>query len=447
MNTDPTFDENFIPHAVLYSSDKSRCIDLAELLRSVGATVEVVSETNTAKHLLVDGKHNLFISDVSGFDSHGINMLHWYNHHQIAAKVKSLGIITPVTDIIPKFTYSINYDNRFSAGDTTFDNMSSVLFSLYAANSPVSWLKKASDAYHKAKSELEQNGPKSKVVLLLGEIGVGKESFAQIAHQTGGRKDCRFVHVECKLNGDIPFLRMSFNPDEVKSIERNIRNLFADADGGTLYFHGVDNLPPDVQNILAKVIESNTYIEPGTGKRKRFSGLTILSADGDLCRAIVRGRFSQKLFDTISPVTIRIPALSECKSDIIPLAESFLTHFCISESLPMLSLSNESKKKLTSHVWTGNVRELYSVITRAAMHSNRKKIQPSDINLIDYSDESERPASKRARVKKALRDAGGKKAKAARRLGVTRKTLYRWMADLKISLDYPNKTEAAKPKE
>jgi len=218
-------------------------------------------------------------------------------------------------------------------------------------------------------------------------------------------------------------------------VERNLRALMAEANGGTLYFHEADLLPKEVQNILAGVIRKNTFCEPGTKKSRKFTGLTIVSVRNSRVN-----KLTKDLRDVVNPITLRIPPLSECKDDIIVLAKCFLDHFCIKESFPKMQFSDRAKDALVNHTWTGNIRELYAVVTRAAQVSNKKTINRADLNLVDVPDEknSKRPVSHKSSVMKALREAKGKKARAARILGITRQHLYRWMKKHGIPKDYPN---------
>lgn len=422
--------------AILYSSSSTRSKELGQMIANIGSNVRIVSDLEDAKTTIEEVGHDLLIADVSGFDPNGINLLNWFNLHRHKHKIQSLGIITSAATLIPKFTYSINFDNKFTTGDTTFDSLTTALFSLYASNKPIEWLRLATEAYHggRKKLELTESGPK--VALLIGEIGVGKDAFAQIAHETGDRKNHKFVHVDCRLEGNIPFIKIA-NARERREVERNIQSLMAEADGGTLYFHEVSLLPMEVQKILADVLKKNEYHIPGSTKVKKFSGLTIVSAHGSLSQQIIEGRFASALYDVVSPITVRIPSLSECKNDVVLLAESFLDLFCAKESLPSMQLSGRVKKMLVEHVWTGNVRELHAVITRSALKCDGNKINTDDLDLLDVSDDSEKPINKRAIIRKALRDAKGNKAKAARILNTTRTTLYRWIKEFSIPKDYP----------
>ena len=169
-------------------------------------------------------------------------MLNWFNHHIHKRKVKSLGILTSAATLIPKCTYHINYDNTFTVGDITFDEVATALFSLYASNYPIKWLKLCSDAYHYGKTALTTGINESKVVLLLGDPGVGKDAFSLIAHEVGERKDCKFIYADCRLHSGRKYTRLL--TDKAKSeVEKNLQGLMAEADGGTLYFHQANLLP------------------------------------------------------------------------------------------------------------------------------------------------------------------------------------------------------------
>ena len=104
-----------------------------------------------------------------------------------------------------------------------------------------------------------------------------------------------------------------------------------------------------------------------------------------------------------------------------------------------IRLHGNIEDALLQHTWTGNIRELFAVVTRAAHQSNKKTINASGLNMIDVPDEkaSKRPVSTKTRIMKALREAKGKKARAARILGTSRQNLYRWMSANGIPKDYP----------
>lgn len=423
-----------MPEAILYSSSHVRSELLGKQMRDIGANVRIVSDMALAKKKIEENDYEFLIADVSGFDPLGINMLNWFNHYAKKRKVKSLGIITSAATLVPKYNYHINYDNMFTVGDIIFDELATALFSLYASSTPIKWLKLCSDAYRFGKTALETSHNDCKAVLLLGEPGVGKDAFSQIAHEVSIRRDGKFVYADCRIHCGRKYTQLS--TDKARSeVEKNLYGLLAEADGGTLYFHQANLLPKDVQCILAKVLRKNVFRTPGSTRQHKFSGLTIVS----MCESSPK-KLTKELFNVVSPVTLRIPSLVQCKDDILILAEYFLSQFCIKESLPLLTLSSQAKDELLNHHWTGNIRELFAVITRAAQISNKKVITKSDLNLIDVPDEhaTKRPVNHKAYVKKALREAKGKKAKAARILGTTRQNLYRWMEKYDIPIDYPH---------
>lgn len=423
-----------MPEAILYSSSHVRSELLGKQMRGIGANVQIVSDMALAKKKIEENNYEFLIADVSGFDPLGINMLNWFNHYAKKRKIKSLGIITSAATLVPKYNYHINYDNMFTVGDIIFDEVATALFSLYASSTPIKWLKLCSDAYRSGKTALETSHNDCKAVLLLGEPGVGKDSFSQIAHEVSIRRDGKFVYADCRIHCGRKYTQLS--TDKARSeVEKNLYGLLAEADGGTLYFHQANLLPKDVQCILAKVLRKNVFRIPGSNRQHKFSGLTIVS----MCESSPK-KLTKELFNVVSPITLRIPSLVQCKDDILILAEYFLSQFCIKESLPLLTLSSQAKDELLNHHWTGNIRELFAIITRAAQISNKKVITKSDLNLIDVPDEhaTKRPVNHKAYVKKALREAKGKKAKAARILGTTRQNLYRWMEKYDIPIDYPH---------
>lgn len=424
--------------AILFSSSHERSEQLGKSMEAIGAKVRVISNMDEAKKIIADEDHGFLISDVSGFDPSGINMLNWFNGHIHKKRVRSLGIITSADTIIPKSTYQRQFDNTFTVGEITIDEIASVLLSLYSSNAPLKWLTAATEYYHEARKRLTTGEAEGKVVLLLGAPGVGRDAFAQIAHEMGERKDHKFVFADCRLRTGKKPAKIRTNK-EIDSVERNLQALMAEAEGGTLYFHEAGLLPKDFQSVLAKVIKRNKYREPGDGKLHRFTGLTIVSVEG-----YSYGKLSKELSDVVSPITLRIPPLSKCKDDIIPLAEHFIAHFCMREGIESITMTGAAKDALLRHEWSGNIRELFAVVTRAAQESNKKRIEKTGLNMQDVSNEkdSDRPVTTKSKLMKALRDAKGKKAKAARIIGTSRQHVYRLMELFGIPQDYgKNPTE------
>lgn len=421
------------PSAILYSSSHSRSRELGRQMKSIGANVEVISDIEEAKRKIENENINILIVDVSGFDPTGVSLLNWFNNHANRKRINSLGIITSATTMMPKHTYRFNCDNTFTVGDITFDELATVLLTLFATGTYVKWLRIATESYHQAKQALATGFNEAKAVLLLGEAGVGRDAFSQVAHEMGIRKNHRFIYANCRMLGGYKAMSLKTRHARIE-VERNLKALMAEANGGTLYFHEADLLPKEVQNILADVIHRNTFCEPGTRKNRKFTGLTIVSVRNSRVN-----KLTKELLEVVSPITLRIPPLAECKDDIIVLAECFLTHFCMMESYPLMRFSDRAKDTLVNHSWTGNIRELYAVVTRAAQISNKKVINSSHLNLVDVPDEagSNRPVNHKSAIKKALKEAKGKKAGAARILGVSRQHLYRWMKQYGIPNDYP----------
>jgi len=103
--------------------------------------------------------------------------------------------------MIPKHTYRFNCDNTFTVGKRHSYDLSSVLLALYNTGSSMKWHRIATEAYHQAKTALTTRSSEAKAVLLLGEAGVGRDAFAQVAHEKGMRKEHKFVYANCRIIG------------------------------------------------------------------------------------------------------------------------------------------------------------------------------------------------------------------------------------------------------
>lgn len=147
------------------------------------------------------------------------------------------------------------------------------------------------------------------------------------------------------------------------------------------------------------------------------------------------GDFSKALYHCLCANMLVVPTLSECQDDIIPLAEAFIKQLCASLGNSIPKLTAGACKKLLNHVWTGNVRELYSTISQACNTFKGNTIGKDDIILQDIHEEG--PIhSRRYKLRKALEYTKGNKSKAADILGIHRCTIHKWIKQEGLPKNY-----------
>jgi DNA-binding NtrC family response regulator len=204
------------------------------------------------------------------------------------------------------------------------------------------------------------------------------------------------------------------------------------ADGGTLFLDEIGDMDRGVQAQFLKVIEEKSYRRMGEVKLRESDFRTICATSRDLEKEAKQGEFRQDLFFRINVFPIPLPPLEELPEDIPGLTRHLLSMF----GCPELEISPEVLDLLKSYPWPGNIRELRNVLERALLLADGASLMPvhfpgllQDVRLQDQRHEDSWDLRRRmqAFVAQALDQFGGNKRKAAEALGITPRTLYRWL--------------------
>ena len=134
--------------------------------------------------------------------------------------------------------------------------------------------------------------------------------------------------------------------------------LFHDAEGGTLYFDEIGNLPIEAQQVLLRALQERQYKPLGGNKEYTCDVRIIAATNEDIEKAVDEGRFRFDLWQRVDEYTLEVPSLNECPEDVVPLAEELLKRFNAETHKNAEGFSDSAKEKLKSHSWPGNVREL-----------------------------------------------------------------------------------------
>ena len=291
-------------------------------------------------------------------------------------------------------------------------------------------------------------------VLVQGESGTGKELVARAIHFNGPRKDRPFVSENCAaipetlLESELfGYARGAFT-----GATADKKGLFEVAAGGTLFLDEIGDMPIDMQKKLLRVLQEKE-VRPVGGKRAIPVDVRILSASNqDLRRLVAEGKFREDLLYRLNVITVDLPPLRERPEDVPLLVDHFLEEIAESSSTPKKTVSDETIQILMRHPWPGNVRELKNEVRKAHALSDkvilpiilsdtlRKALaQPPPLPLLgkktlkelvrEATDDVERRA-----IQEALRRTRGRKAQAARLLGVSRPTLDAKLAYLGIDV-------------
>lgn len=209
-------------------------------------------------------------------------------------------------------------------------------------------------------------------VLILGETGVGKELVARTIHNLSDRKNGPFIAVNLAAIPQELIASELFGHEKgafTGAYERQ-RGLLELADGGTIFFDEIGDLPLSIQVKLLRVLEEGTFTRLGGAKPIKSNFRIIAATNKDLWEEVKKGTFRQDLYYRLNVFPIYIPPLRERKEDIIPLANHFLKKFCEKYGKRIKNIPQTELKKLLDYHWPGNVRELKHTIERAVILSN-----------------------------------------------------------------------------
>jgi sigma-54 dependent transcriptional regulator, acetoin dehydrogenase operon transcriptional activator AcoR len=278
-------------------------------------------------------------------------------------------------------------------------------------------------------------------VLIAGESGTGKEMMAQSIHNASERSTAPFIAVNC---GSIPegLVDAEFFGYEEGAFTGARRGgnagRFEQAHRGTIFLDEVSELSPRAQAALLRVLQEKEVLRVGAGTPRGVDVRVIAATNRDLTSELKANRFRSDLYYRLNGMVIKLPALRERPEDVAILVDRFL------DELPgraRLCLSAVALNTLMVYRWPGNVRELRNVVHRAAILARGASIEvdnlPDDVRAMANDcavvDVGSSRSSERARILTVLGECQGNVAEAARRIGVSRMTLYRKIRKCSVS--------------
>lgn len=270
---------------------------------------------------------------------------------------------------------------------------------------------------------LTKMAPLPTSVLFTGASGTGKEIAARTLHGLSDRADKPFVAVNCAAIASDHIAGELFGV--VEGHDRRKDGLLLHADGGTLLLDEVAQLPEQVQAMLLRVLEDQR-IRPSGAEREIPLNLRFLFAtNADLKAAVAAGSFREDLYHRINVVGIEMPLLSERQEDIVELAALFMSQFSRSLGMPALEMNEEVLLKLSRYDWPGNVRELRNLIERSVILGEFPDEFSGSGKVTGAQAMETLELVEQRHIMNVLDACGGNRAEAARRLGVSRKTVDR----------------------
>ena len=306
-----------------------------------------------------------------------------------------------------------------------------------AAGAPVAGVIGGSEAMRQLYAQLRRVGPTVTHVLIEGESGTGKEVAAATLHHLSGRTG-PFVAINCgSMSAELLDSELFGHARGAFTGATQAREgLFRHAGGGTLFLDEVSELPLFLQAKLLRVIETLMIRPVGSDVEAAVNVRIVAATNRPLLEQVAQGRFREDLFYRLNVITLRMPPLRERPEDIQPLAAYFVRHFAEVLALPPIGLRSSSVFALRSHAWPGNVRELRNLIERATLLGERPEVclkvrTPDPDSLLRQGGSGYPLALSLAQVRalhmaRVLQACNGNKSEAARRMGISRKTLERY---------------------
>jgi two-component system, NtrC family, response regulator HydG len=294
--------------------------------------------------------------------------------------------------------------------------------------------------------------PHARTVLITGETGTGKELVAHALHKLGPRRDRTLVTVNCSAVVETLFESELFG--HVRGAFTGASDaktgLFEHAHGGTIFLDEVGELPVSMQAKLLRAVELGEVQRVGAVQTRNVDVCAIAATNRDLRIESAAGRFRSDLFYRLSILELRLSPLRDRREDIPYLTAAFIKEFATELHRPIKGITLAAERLLQQSPWPGNVRELRNVIQRTCILSDNKILTerelassmslaapdaapaPQESPAQPPMDPSLLSTAQRDQITRVLRLVGGNKAAAAKQLGMSRRSLYRWLDRLDI---------------
>jgi two-component system response regulator AtoC len=442
---------------VLVAEDDRVARDLlCEILRGEGYDVDAVDDGAGAIERAVPGRYDLVVSDVRMERSGGLDVLKAFTERAPATPViliTAFGDVTGAMEAIQRGAYDyvskpFNIEElkltvaralerkRLVAEQKTVPSEARTALQDIVGKTPVML-----DVY----KLVARVAASTATVLVQGESGTGKELVARAIHTHSPRAGAAFVPVNCTA------LTESLLESELFGHAKGAftgaiatkRGLFEMANGGTLFLDEIGDMGPKMQAQLLRTLQDGEVRPVGGTESIRVDVRLVCATNKDLDEEVKAGRFREDLYFRINVVTIRLPPLHERPEDIPMLVGHFLNKLALRERREPAAMSPEALKLLAGYSWPGNVRELENAIERAVAVAKGNVILPSDLPpevgggpepgasadsgglLGEVGDRPTLAELERRYIHLVLGECGGNKKKAAEKLGIDRRTLYR----------------------
>lgn len=253
----------------------------------------------------------------------------------------------------------------------------------------------------------KQVAPTDLSVLVMGESGVGKETFPKIIHQLSARKHGKYIAVNCGAipEGTIDSELFGHEKGSFTGAHESRKGYFEVADGGTIFLDEVAEMPMATQARLLRILENGEFMKVGSSKVLKTDVRVIAATNVNVLEAIDKGKFREDLYYRLNTVPIVVPALRERKEDIHLLFRKFSADFSSKYRMPPLKLNDEAVAILINHYWKGNIRQLKNITEQiSVIEKNREITADVMLHYLPKDSSSKLPAFIESEQGKSERD-------------------------------------------
>ncbi len=273
-------------------------------------------------------------------------------------------------------------------------------------------------------------------VMLLGESGVGKELFAKYIHENSKRYAKPFVAInmaaipENLLESEL----FGYEKGAFTDASATKKGYFEVADKGTLFLDEIGEMPMSLQAKLLRVLQEREIIRVGGVKPIKIDVRIISATNANILNQIDKREFREDLYYRLNTIPVKIPPLRDRREEIIDIATESLYGICRKNRLSKKSLSDEAKEALLAYDWPGNIRELLSVVERAAILCEGDEIRQSDLFLEVRKSKKGINDLERELIEEILKDNAYDLIESAKVLGVSKANLEKKISKYNIEV-------------
>lgn len=425
---------------LLVEDDAAVRSTLSTFLELEGYAVEAVASTREALERLARGSYPLVVSDIYIDERTGIDILHAARQSSPQAKVILMSARGSMETVMAA-TQGGAFD--YIAKPFELDELLEILKRAEGVAAeddgdvepeeplPTEMIGSAPKMVEIYKT-ISRVAPTGALVLIEGETGTGKELIAHMIHANSQRASMPFIPVDCASLAPTLIESELFGAvrGAYTGADRDRTGVFEAANGGTVFLDEIGEIDLNFQLKLLRFLQEKEVRPLGSSRPRKVDVRILAATNRDLRKMVEQGKFREDLWYRLDVVRITVPPLRERRGDIPLLAAAFLKRFNERYGLDT-RITESGMRALCEHDWPGNVRQLQHMIERLVILAPGGRITEDAVEeAIRASSPKEEPGETLAeaeaeQIRKVLAATGGNKSRAARILGIERKTLYR----------------------